>query len=73
MESKINLTEEVPNKGRTFGSLLSYYPVMIVDSDGHETPALFTRSQIKEAKERAARNPEDIPEGQTFFEWLFGG
>jgi len=72
MKSKILLSEEVPNTARIFGSGLSYYPVMIEDGDGNETQALFTRAQIKEAKERAARNPEDLPAEETFWKGLFG-
>lgn len=72
MKSKIHKSEEVGNKDRRFGSALSYYPAMIIDGDGNETPALFTRAQIMEAKKRAARNPEDVPENKTFWERLFG-
>ena len=71
MKSKIYLKEEVGNKDRKFGSSLSYYPVMVEDPDGNETPALFTRSQLKEARVRAARNPEDIP-NESFWGRLIG-
>jgi len=70
MKGKIFLSEEVGNKDRRFGQALSYQPAMIIDRDGNEQPALFTRDQIKEAKDRAARNPEDVPETITFWEWL---
>ncbi|RLB94628.1 MAG: hypothetical protein DRH26_00740 [Deltaproteobacteria bacterium] len=71
MKSVLHLKEEVGNKDRKFGSLLSYYPVMIQNQEGHETPALFTQAQIEEAQERAARNPEDIPE-ESFWGSIFG-
>jgi len=75
MKSKIFLEEEVKNKERRFGSDSFYIPVIIVNTDGYngtpsEKPALFTNSQIDVATERAARNPEDIPEDITFFEHL---
>ena len=72
MKSVIYLKEEVPNTARIFGSGLSYYPVMVEDGDGNETPALFTRAQLKEARMRAARNPEDLPAEETFWKGLFG-
>lgn len=73
MKSKIYLGEEVANKDRRFGSLLSYYPSIIIDRDGNETNALFTRAQVADAKERAKRNPEDVPGNKTFWEWIFNG
>lgn len=72
MKSEIHIKEEVENKDRKFGSDLSYYPVMIIDRDANRTPALFTRAQVKEAKDRAKKNPEDIHGEKTFFERLMG-
>ena len=71
MKSKIYLNEEVVNKDRRFGSALTYFPVIIIDEYGDEVEALFTETQIKDAKYRAKRNPEDIPEDLTFWERLF--
>lgn len=72
IKSKIDMTEEVENKERTFGSNLSYYPAYVVVSKGEEVPALFTPGQLKRAMERAARNPEDLEEDEsTFWGWLF--
>ncbi len=82
IKSKINMMEEVENKERKFGSTLNYYPAYIVMSDGEELPALFTSDQLKDAMERAAKNPEDLVdteteyadyEGGTFWNWLVGG
>ena len=67
MKSEINTSEEVQNLDRRFGSCLFYFPCMI---DGE--PALFTKAQLDDAKARAARNPEDIPEDKSFWEGLFG-
>lgn len=72
MDSKIKLKEKVANKDRRFGSALSYFPVMVEDDNENGVPALFTSNQIKEATERAARNPEDIPGKKSFWERLFG-
>lgn len=66
MESKIILTDRVVNKDRRFGSATHYYPCLI---DG--TPALFTEEQLQVAQERARRNPEDMPEDTSFWDWLF--
>lgn len=66
MRSKLDLSEKVPNKDRRFGQALEYYPVMIVTGLRRQ-PALFTPAQISEAMERAAANPEDMPELRMSF------
>ncbi len=71
MDSKILMTEKVENKERKFGSQLEYYPCKIITPSG-EANALFTKNQIEVAIERAARNPEDIPQDISFFDFLFG-
>ena len=71
MKSKIYLKEEVKNTARNFGSALSYYPVMIVDIDGNETPGMMTRAQLKDIKDRAVWNSEDLPAEETFWRALF--
>jgi len=65
MRSEIDTSERVENEDRRFGSWRHYYPAMI---DGE--PALFTKDQLEVAKERAQRNPEDIPEDRTFWDFL---
>jgi hypothetical protein len=74
MESRIVIDEVVENKERKFGSDTKYYPCIIEISGilGYSENALFTRKQINEAIIRAERNPEDLPEDKTFWEWLFG-
>ena len=71
MKSKIILAESVLNEDRKFGSQSAYFPCEIKYVEGRIVPALFTESQIEEATERAARNPEDIPEDKTFWDFLF--
>jgi aconitase A len=75
IESKLFLNEKVENQDRKFGSALEYQPLYVVMADGSEVPAMFTIDAIEEAIERAARNPEDMPEkeGKSFFERLFVG
>ncbi len=71
MKSQIYLKEELQNKERKFGSNLNYYPAKVHLVDGKEMSALFTLDQIKDAMERAMRNPEDLPkEHSSFFSWL---
>ncbi len=75
VKSTIYKSEKVDNKERLFGSTLEYYPVMIKKSRGSEdsTPLLFTENELEVAADRAARNPEDLPDtSKNFFEWLFG-
>lgn len=72
MRSKLYLEEEVDNKDRKFGSALKYQPVLLVDEDGNEIPALFTEDQIATAVQRALRNPEDIPKGKSIWDIIFG-
>ncbi len=67
IDSSIDTHEVVENKDRKFGAQLEYYPCMI---DGE--PALFTYGDLVSAKERAARNPEDIPEDKSFWDSLWG-
>lgn len=71
MKNKIYLSEKVENKDRKFGESLEYCPSVIVDEDGTESNALFTKEQIGVAIARADRNPEDIPE-KTVWQSLFG-
>ncbi len=71
VKSEIFLKEEVENKERIFGSTDKYFPVIIVNQNNEKQTALFTKNQIREAIDRAKRNPEDIPENITFWKSLF--
>lgn len=72
VDSKIKMREIVENKDRKFGSWLAYYPVRIIDEDGNESHALFTRFQIEAARHRANVNLEDWPETEDFGSWVKG-
>lgn len=73
MDSRIEMTDEVENKSRKFGSNLTYFPCYIVTKSGEKIEALFTHDQMETAIERAQSNPEDMPEEYTgLFGWLFG-
>lgn len=51
----------VENKDKHFGANNYYYAIWVQNTYGEEFPLLFTENQIKSAKERAAKNPEDVP------------
>jgi len=70
MKNNIDTSESVKNKERKFGACLEYVPVMI-KVDGKSKEALFTMNELQVAIDRAKRNPEDIPEDQTFWGYLF--
>jgi len=72
IKGKIYLEEEVENKDRKFGENPTYIPTIIVNEDGTEVPALFTKDRIKKAIERAKVNSEDIPERKSFLSRIFG-
>ncbi len=72
MDSRLLLEEKVKNRDRRFGSCLEYYPTKVIMPSGEEKPALFTRDQIKDALDRAARNPEDVP-GRSFWDRILYG
>ena len=71
MDSIIKVREKVNNVEPRFGSQKEYYPCNI-ECCGFSTPALFTKNQIDVAIDRAMRNPEDIMEDKTFWDFLFG-
>jgi hypothetical protein len=73
IEGRIYLAETVENKARKFGSWKNYVAAIVVDEEGNEHPALFTRHAIERAVDRAKKNPEDLPEATGgLFDWLFG-
>ena len=72
LDSTIKTSERVVNKERKFGSNKEYFPVMIIDDTGKEISALFTKNQLLVAGKRAEKNMEDMPEGSSWFDWLFG-
>jgi len=70
IDSIIKLEEKVDNTERKFGEGLEYYPTQVILEDGTETWAMFTKSDIKNAIERAEKNKEDIP--TTVWQKIFG-
>jgi len=51
----------VNNKGKKFGANDQYYAIWVEDINKKELCLLFTEHQLTIAKERANKNPEDIP------------
>jgi len=73
-QSRLYEEEQIENLDRKFGSVNRYYPLIVIDKDDEEVPALFTKNEIKIAIERAETNPEDVTKekGKSFWEILFG-
>lgn len=61
---------QVENKNKKFGANSEYYALWVENSQGAEYCLLFTEHELNRAKERAAKNPEDIP-AKGFFTDLF--
>ncbi|MGV8863292.1 MAG: hypothetical protein ACOH2T_19260 [Pseudomonas sp.] len=59
--NKIDMTREILNKDRKFGSQERYIPVVVYTRNGERLPALLTNDQVVTAIMRAASNPEDAP------------
>lgn len=53
--------KRIINKKRKANQDFSYYFVAHVDSSGEVTPLLLTDVEFKKAKQRAAKNKEDVP------------
>ena len=61
---------QVENANRKFGANANYYAIWTENSAKEEICLLFTENQLKTAKTRADKNPEDIPQ-KGFFADLF--
>ncbi len=72
MRSKIYLNEAVLNKQHTFGESNKYYPAKVFDGRGRVRKALFTKSQLEVAFDRAEKNLEDFPK-QNWFQLFLDG
>lgn len=57
---KLGHVKCINNTQRKFGSL-SLYEIVFVEYKGEQIPLVLTSDEIKCAKERAVKNPEDIP------------
>lgn len=53
--------KRILNKNRKPTEDYSYFFVAHVDSSGEVTPLLLTDVEFKKAKQRAAKNKEDVP------------
>ncbi len=73
MKSEIKCTEVIVNKDRKFGAALFYYPVIIENEVGERAGALFTEKELNDALERAERNPEDVEEDVSMWDYMFKG
>lgn len=68
---KLSATE---NKGRKWNEASVYYPVEL-EVNGEPMWFMFTENQLNTAKQRADRNPEDIPQNDDsllgkLFNWV---
>ena len=61
---------QVNNQNRAFGANSDYYAIWVEDSQKEEFCLLCTENQLRVAKRRAEKNPEDIPK-KGFFTDLF--
>jgi hypothetical protein len=72
IRSQIILGEAIDNTTpRSFTADARYYPAYVRVA-GKWEPAMFTWEQIKVARERAAKNPEDMPKRAGWFARLHG-
>jgi len=60
----------VENKDKKFGANPEYLAIWVENEKGKEYCLLFTERELKVAKDRAEKNPEDIPR-KGFFTDLF--
>lgn len=75
MKSRIYINDAVKNQDKEVMAADQYFPCIIV-INGYDKAALFTRSQIRVAIDRARKNPEDIPKEsfiRKFFRKLING
>lgn len=58
MKTRVGNLKKVTNEKRKNAENLTYYSVIMKDENGYLN-FIFTESQIKEARDRALKNPED--------------
>lgn len=58
MKARVGNLKKVKNEKRKNAENLTYYSVIMKDDNGYSS-YIFTDSEIKSAKDRAKRNPED--------------
>lgn len=59
--SRIGDIKSVENTKPHFAANTKYNFIRVQLEDGTEIPLLFTDAELKRAKERAEKNPEDLP------------
>jgi len=62
---------QVENSVRRFGSANDYWVVYIEEPDGEVVPLMLTWGEFKKLRDRAVKNPEDIPEYRKRFTQRF--
>ena len=70
--NRVYLEERRENKAHKFGETNGYTFISIISHSGKELPGFLTDSQIREALQRAKRNPEDIPKKRTWLDIIKG-
>ena len=62
-DTKQRLGEMVPveNTVRRFGSANDYWVIYIEEPDGDVVPLMLTWNEFKKLRDRAEKNPEDMP------------
>lgn len=67
----IDMNVKVDNSNRKFGSAAFYYHTRVKDGQ-MVVDALFTETEVNNARKRAALNPEDLPKTrfERFLIWL---
>ena len=58
MKARVGNLKKVTNEKRKHAENLTYHSVIMKDEDGYSN-FIFTENEIKLAKDRAKRNPED--------------
>lgn len=70
----IDLRRYRANTQRRFGSAQHYHVGWVIDEAGHLLPILLTDSAVREARDRAIVNREDVPAIHwlhRFIAWLW--
>ena len=62
---------QVENSVRRFGSANDYWVIYIEEPDGEVVPLMLTWGEFKKLRDRAVKNPEDIPEYRKRFTQRF--
>ncbi len=61
MANRLGDLSTVENTKKVFSANSKYNYIRVQTEDGTEVSLLFTDAEVKRAKERAVKNPEDLP------------